>query len=146
MIGDYKNILQASFSQFWATLRYNSFLYKSIQSFLTYCSKSPLQNPRVEDKEHVCLLQEIYTLVFYLYDRMIMCTQEDARKTSNFDCYGLMYDQWLLDLPKIFDLIMIYQDHNAPRLKQWVSELDRCNSDYYSDFKEALEIMNNRVI
>ena len=72
---------------------------------------------------------------------MIMCFKEDKDKAISFDCYGIIYNQWLLDLPKIFDLIMIYKNENHLKIIEWLNEIDKRNSDYYSDFKESIEIV-----
>ncbi len=37
---------------------------------------------------------------------------------------------------------MIYKHENHQKIIEWIIEVDRRNSDYYSDFKESIEIVN----
>jgi hypothetical protein len=37
---------------------------------------------------------------------------------------------------------MIYKNENHQKIIEWLNEIDRRNSDYYSDFKESIEIVN----
>jgi hypothetical protein len=41
---------------------------------------------------------------------------------------------------------MIYKKENSGRLVSWVNEFDKNNCDYYSDYKDCIEIINNKVI
>ena len=68
-----------------------------------------------------------------------MCYKEDSEKTRDFDCYRIIYDLWLVDIPKLMDLIMIYRFSNDQILKGWITEIDLRNSSYKDDFKNYID-------
>jgi len=70
-----------------------------------------------------------------------MCYIEDADKAKEFDCYGIIYDYWLVDIPKLMDLLMIYRFNNDHRLRIWINQIDSRNKEYKDDFKNYIDMV-----
>lgn len=50
-----------------------------------------------------------------------------------------IYDNWLFDIPKIFDLCAIYGSTNASKVRTMIFNVFKIQSEYYNDFKDFLD-------
>lgn len=141
IIVDLKYLMTCSFSKFWSTLRFNNFIQSTMESFLHFSMKQDRVNSMHDNEQKLLLMRELYRVVFCFYDRILMCYVEDSDKAKEFNCYGIIYDFWLVDIPKIMDLLMIYRFQNDQKLKGWINQMDLRNKEYKDDFKNYIDMV-----
>lgn len=148
---DFKHLLQSSAIVFWSTCSYNSYLQKSLDSFLKYAKKQRFSQYIQENsgdflrkqpshelflrKNHGFLewMQEIYRLVFLIYSRM-SSKKELVLKEIDVSC--IIFENWLFDTVKALDLIAIFgcEDANREILCIMIRSFFELNKEYYDDF------------
>lgn len=147
---DYKYLLISSFLKFWSTLSFNVYFQKSLDSFFRYafrrrCSKYTLEPKNLLRKDSSCIIKdnelidkmrEIYRLVFSLIKRMTSPMIENSVKNIEFECFKILFDNWLMDVPKMLDFIAIYssEDSNCPVIINQIANVFAQNKDYFEDF------------
>ena len=157
---DLKNLLISPFINFWSTCSYNVYFQKCLESFLR-CAKKPKFNDHVSsdffeknpkridqsEQKYGEMMNEVYRLIFMLICRITLF-MEESDLGKEFDCDKIIYDNWLLDVPKIMDFIAIYGgiEANKPIIKKIVTTtLDR-NNDFKEDFIHCINVMKKYIL
>ena len=154
---DYKHLIQSSAVSFWSTCSFNTYLQKSLDSFLKYAKKLrfskysfqefPLIEPsrlyskhQFMKKNHSYLewMEEIYRIVFLIYSRMSNESLPDINPGK------IIFENWLFDTVKALDLISIYgfEGLNKEALKTLIKSFYDLNKEYYEDFMNTLAFLS----
>lgn len=158
---DLKNLLISPFINFWSTCSYNVYFQKCIESFLK-CAKKPKHNnhiafteflekkvPKNEEHEqnYAEIMKEIYRLIFMIIGRIAL-SMEESELSKEFNCTKIIYDNWLLDIPKIMDLVAIYGgiEANKPILRKIVVATLNGNNDFKEDFIHCINVMKRLIL
>ena len=158
MAADFKKLLISPIPIFWSTCAYNSYLQKSLDSFLKYGKKLRFSKYSIrqqlllpkksfsEDqylrKNHSYLewMQEIFRLVFSLYSRLGRYGAKLNQQELDLNTGKVIFEGWLFDSVKALDLIAIYSFENLNKegLKTLIRGFYELNKEYYEDFLTTL--------
>lgn len=155
---DFKKLLTSPIPVFWSTCAFNSYLQKSLDSFLKYGKKLRFSKYSIrqelllpkksfsEDqylrKNHSYLewMQEIFRLVFLLYSRLGRYGAKLTQQEIELNTGKVIFEGWLFDSVKALDLIAIYSFENLNKdgLKTLIRGFYELNKEYYEDFLTTL--------
>ncbi|KAL4460610.1 hypothetical protein ABPG72_016682 [Tetrahymena utriculariae] len=142
----YKYVLTLDFRSFWSTLRHNLLLRRSINSFLQYSSKRRFneyyrkghERKDIENSESEVkiILKEITRLVLVIIYRIVSCEEENLQKATEFGCSKIILDEWLIDIPKMIDLIAVYGEKNGKIVKEIIKKSFELQKEFKADFED----------
>lgn len=158
MAADFKKLLISPIPIFWSTCAFNSYLQKSLDSFLKYGKKLRFSKYSIrqelllpkksfsEDqylrKNHSYLewMQEIFRLVFSLYSRLGRYGAKLTQQELDLNTGKVIFEGWLFDSVKALDLIAIYSFENLNKdgIKTLIRGFYELNKEYYEDFLTTL--------
>lgn len=77
------------------------------------------------------VLPEIHPLMFKIFSRLMFHAEENKELSSSYEIDALIYDEYLMDTVKFFDLLTIYPN-NSKTIKKMIQTL--FNHDYIKNF------------
>ncbi|EAR84186.1 hypothetical protein TTHERM_00721170 (macronuclear) [Tetrahymena thermophila SB210] len=142
----YKYVLTLDFRSFWSTLKHNLLLRRSINSFLQYATKRRFneyyrkghERKDIENSESEVkiILKEITRLVLAIIYRIVSCEEENLQKATEFGCSKIILDEWLIDIPKMIDLIAIYGEKNGKIVREIIKKSFEMQKEFKADFED----------
>ncbi|KAK9801941.1 hypothetical protein WJX73_008497 [Symbiochloris irregularis] len=115
-------------SSFWAVCRNNKTLLPCLDSFLQYARKE--HDTRDGHLQPSVTQRELQRLVFMVFLRMV--TSEEAGPPARQQA-KLLYDVWLLDVPKLMDIAVLYESQNAELVQKFMHQTFTLQPQYASD-------------
>lgn len=102
---------------------------------------------KVHDSEVDDYMREIHRLVLIIYYRMTHCEDENENLAKKYECFKkILYEEWLIDIPKMLDICAIYGDSN-PQIVMEIIKLPFLSFDDYNlDFKDAFDEMQKSIL
>ena len=119
---------------------------RSLDSFLMYAQKRKFnsysrQSPEeYHDQSEVAdYLREITRMVLTIYYRITHAMDENAAKYEAFKIPQIIYDEWIIDIPKLIDFINIYGESNPEIVKEVVNKSFFMIEDLYEDLDRIVK-------
>ncbi|XP_054157347.1 activating signal cointegrator 1 complex subunit 2-like [Oppia nitens] len=133
-----KTLLRLPHNQFWSTLVYEKSLQISLESYLKFAPRSHDMTTSLLTDQMKLVLKRVFHLVFKLYYRICSVVESNAHFISENTFGSLIYDNYLIDVPKIIDLSSLYVNtcyHQI--LTQMLSNVIRCQPRYEDDLFQS---------
>jgi activating signal cointegrator complex subunit 2 len=128
---DLEWLLELSHADFWNQVIFDRSLHQFLDSYLQLA-------PRTVTHSSSLATKMMHKNVFLIYLRM-STHKESVQDTISRDVFGeIVYDNFLFDMPKIFDLCCLYGSSNQPLLSKMVSNIFKCQPKYYEDLKTTI--------
>lgn len=88
----------------------------------------------------------LFKLVLTLYYRILYSDQENPDLWKKFKLGEEIYNQWIFDMPKLFDFMDIYATDNHEIVQVMVNRVFEINADYRLDFKDVLGELSKTIL
>lgn len=130
-------LLSLPHDKFWCQVIFDETLQKSLDSFLRY---TPRQYDGLENSNLAIadMQKRLHRSVFMIFLRM--STHKESKEhfiTPNV--FGeIIYDGFLFDIPKIFDLCIIFGKGNTTLLKKMIGNIFNQQPNYFNDLDETV--------
>jgi len=142
---DLKWLLSLNYQNFWCQIIYDTTCRDLIDSYLKLAPRPHdiLKLKTLPDKI-IQLQNDIHKSVFLVCLRM-STFKETSKDFMNADAFAnIIYNYYLFDIPKIFDLCVLYKKN--PVLVKMIENLFRTQSNYFNDFKMCIkDILSVRI-
>jgi hypothetical protein len=125
---DLNYLLQLPFTSFWATVKFNVYLKHSLESFLKFAKGTEVEG--------------VNKLFFVVFCRIALHQEENSELSDMFDIKNEIYEQWLFDAPKFFDLIQIFPN-NRQTVKKIIDAV--FTQDYVKNYEETITIIEKKI-
>ncbi|XP_038646356.1 activating signal cointegrator 1 complex subunit 2 isoform X2 [Scyliorhinus canicula] len=137
IVGDLDWLLALPHDKFWCQVIFDESLQKCLDSFLRYTPRqydeSANPNPAVAEMQ-----RRLHRCVFMTYLRM-STHKESKEHFITPEAFGeIIYDGFLFDIPKIFDLCVIFGKGNAALLKKMIENIFNQQPNYFNDLNETV--------
>lgn len=139
LTADYSLLLLMNTQEFFTELASNSSLRLSLESCLVTLPRRDYQRRwgQVEGEswagdQHFRLYELLMESILLIYHRISKAPSEYKQ---------LVYDEWLLDIPKLLDLAALYAESNAPILRDIVANLYKVSENYDGDTVDFLNVV-----
>lgn len=145
----YKALLELPSNRFWSTMAFNTYINRSLDSFLSF-AKRPHLNLTFSNidqssdsiinipSRQLFLIRELYRLIFHVYMRLAYNPSNENPELC-IPRNDLIYDNWLLDLPKFLDLCSVYGSANKTSITKLIKEIFDIEPRYNDDFREFIK-------
>lgn len=80
-----------------------------------------------------------------IYFRIVQAEDEDPHLAKQYRCYQSVYDNWVLDIPKLFNFMDIYGESNPDLTRILVEKVFQINSDFKLDYLDVLKMMSTHI-
>lgn len=80
-----------------------------------------------------------------IYYRVVNSELEDWEKADKFDTKSIIYDEWIIDIPKIINLIAIYDNDNSEILRKFFEQIFK-NPKYEDDLKSCIQMIQEKFL
>lgn len=140
------------FSRFWSYMVYEESSMAAIVTFLQRANPYYIQQDTDPDKatqEAIELYGQLLDLVVRLVMRLCTSQESDTEWISPKQHGSLLYTNYLISLPMLFDLIVAVGDaepSNIDLLRDIIESVLRLQPDYAKDMKEALAFYENAFL
>ncbi|CAG2121998.1 unnamed protein product, partial [Medioppia subpectinata] len=148
-----KTLLTLPHNQFWSTLIYERSFQISLESYLGSAPRDhELYNSLITNQMKTCL-KRVHNLVFRLYLRICSFFETKTNYISENTFGALLYDNYLIDFPKMIDLSVLYVNTECHQLlAQMLSTVIGCQPRFEEDllkgcahFKEMFNSIEQRL-
>lgn len=120
MLGELNYLLYLSFKEFWSTLLYSPSLKKCLESCLSFFNRKKYNQyvredvhfQEITDNETAEYQSHLFKVVLKIFYRILNGDQENPDLWSKYRLSQDIYDKWILDIPKVFDLMDVYASDN----------------------------------
>ncbi|XP_078062843.1 activating signal cointegrator 1 complex subunit 2 [Mustelus asterias] len=135
--GDLDWLLALPHDKFWCQVIFDETLQKCLDSFLRYTPRQYDElgkpNPAVAEMQ-----KRLHRSVFMTYLRM-STHKESKEHFITPEAFGeIIYDGFLFDIPKIFDLCVIFGKGNTALLKKMIGNIFNQQPNYFNDLNETV--------
>ncbi|XP_072443474.1 activating signal cointegrator 1 complex subunit 2 isoform X1 [Chiloscyllium punctatum] len=130
-------LLALPHDKFWCQVIFDETMQKCLDSFLHYTPRQYDEfvnpNPAVEEVQ-----KHLHRSVFMIFLRM-STHKESKEHFITPEAFGeIIYDGFLFDIPKIFDLCVIFGKGNAVLLKKMIGNIFNQQPNYFNDLNETV--------
>ncbi|XP_067911209.1 activating signal cointegrator 1 complex subunit 2 isoform X2 [Heterodontus francisci] len=135
--GDLDWLLALSHDKFWCQVIFDETLQKCLDSFVRYTPRQydELVNPNPAVAE---MQKRLHRSVFMTFLRM-STHKESKEHFITPEVFGeIIYDGFHFDIPKIFDLCVIFGKGNAALLKKMIGNIFNQQPNYFNDLNETV--------
>lgn len=101
--------------------------------------------PRKVDADLEERYQQLTRMVLVIYYRIVNSELEDWEKAEKFETQNIMYDEWIIDIPKIIDLISIYGADNSEILRQLFNQVMKIEK-YEADVRDCIQQISEKLL
>ncbi len=158
----YKTLLELPLLSFWSTMAHNSYILRSLDSFLSFARRGhfgvvevPAPDERaagqifdIEEQQYKKGLDlyynELYRVVLNVFLRLSSDPLSGA--SENIDYAHVIYHNWLFDIPKLLDLCSIYQGGNEEIIQKIVQNVFKVEGAYKDDFLELVKELTDKIL
>jgi hypothetical protein len=85
------------------------------------------------------LQSHLFKVVLTIYFRIVHSDQENLELWKKYKLDKEIYDEWIFDMPKLFNFIDIYGVDNPLIVKGIVKKVFSINDSYVDDFRDVLK-------
>uniref|UniRef100_A0A4W3HI81 Activating signal cointegrator 1 complex subunit 2 n=1 Tax=Callorhinchus milii TaxID=7868 RepID=A0A4W3HI81_CALMI len=130
-------LLALPHDRFWCQVIFDETLQKFLDSFLRYMPRQfdELENPNPAVAE---MQKKLHRTVFMTFLRMSTHKESKDHFISPEAFREIIYDGFLFDIPKIFDLCVLYGKGNAALLQKMIGNIFNQQPNYFSDLNETV--------
>ncbi|XP_051888149.1 activating signal cointegrator 1 complex subunit 2 [Pristis pectinata] len=130
-------LLSLPHDKFWCQVIFDDSLQKSLDSFLRYTPRRfdemENSNPAIAEMQ-----KRLHRNIFMTFLRM-STHKESKEHFITPSVFGeIIYDGFLFDIPKIFDLCVIFGKGNASLLKKMIGNIFNQQPNYFNDLNETV--------
>ncbi|KAH8246433.1 hypothetical protein KR026_011448 [Drosophila bipectinata] len=149
---DFEFLLGLRQHEFWSYMVYEESSMAAIVTFLQRANPYYVQHDTNQDKETheaIELYGQLLDLVVRLVTRLVTSQESDTEWISPKQHGSLLYTNYLISLPMLFDLIIAVGDaepSNIALLRDIIESVLRLQPDYAKDMKEALAFYENAFL
>ena len=90
-------------------------------------------------------MQEITMIVLKIYVYVMSLDTENPKLYEDYDVPKLIYDEWIIDIPKILDIMALYSGTNPEIVTFIINQAFKMNPEQEEDFKGLVEILNTNI-
>eukprot|EP01083_Nonionella_stella_P278628 947622_1 len=142
-----KEVLEMGHREFWSQVVFDSSVKTFIDSFLMFSRREFDEGGQRKSSESGDALgldaerDKLSRRVFMVLLRLSSPRESAQECLTRSDHASLLYDNWLFDIPKLFDVCVLYS-HAAPELtRQLVKGVFDAQPKYWSDLMQALKVI-----
>eukprot|EP00357_Protocruzia_adherens_P026200 CAMPEP_0114989048 /NCGR_PEP_ID=MMETSP0216-20121206/9964_1 /TAXON_ID=223996 /ORGANISM="Protocruzia adherens, Strain Boccale" /LENGTH=645 /DNA_ID=CAMNT_0002351949 /DNA_START=51 /DNA_END=1985 /DNA_ORIENTATION=+ len=145
-----QRLLGLKFAMFWAEILQNNHLQQFLDSFLVSLSHNAAKrmvDEDVEEDEKSGLpdpLEELSQNVLLFYLRLTHRSEGDVEISAQYH-QSIIYDHWLFDVAKIFDLAVVYGETNPDVVSQIFTNLFTEHPHYLENVQEGVLYMIKNI-
>lgn len=82
---------------------------------------------------------KLFKVVLTVYYRIVHSDQENPELWKKYKLDEEIYEQWIFDIPKLFDFLDVYGVENPDIVKGMVRKVFSINNSYIDDFKDTIK-------
>ncbi|GFR47557.1 hypothetical protein Agub_g9282, partial [Astrephomene gubernaculifera] len=137
---DLARLLSLPAAEFWSIVRSDDSLHVCLDTYLRY--KRRVYDDFREDVEGASALsQQLARRVFMVLLRMVTPRERDPGGPPREQQAQLLYDMWLLDVPKLMDVAVLYGTHNRQLTRTFLSQVFSLQPRYLSDLASLAPLL-----
>ena len=158
----YKTLLELPLLSFWSTMAHNSYILRSLDSFLSFARRGHfgvVEVPAADERaagqdfdleEHQykkgldLYYNELYRVVLNVFLRLSSDPVSGA--SENIDYGHVIYHNWLFDIPKLLDLCAIYQNGNEEIIRRIIQNVFKIEAAYKDDFLDLIKELTDKIL
>lgn len=133
---DLKHLLSLPHHRFWSQVVYDPGVHECLESYLMNARRS--FDDEVLDDFAVPELESVHRLVLLVCLRMATYKESKENHITPAAFGNIIYDNFLFDICKIFDICVLYGHTNTQLITKMVANIFRNQSKYYADLAEAV--------
>jgi activating signal cointegrator complex subunit 2 len=138
---DLQWLLRQSYAQFWCQMVWDESLQGLIDSYIqnaprTHDGTADILNDSSPLGE---LEKDLYRLVFMVLLRTATHRESKKEFMEGETFGGIIYENWLFDIPKLFDIVAVYGGGNKSLVAKMVGNIFRHQASYHDDLVLNLE-------
>ncbi|KAK3880520.1 hypothetical protein Pcinc_014985 [Petrolisthes cinctipes] len=140
---DLSSVLTLPHHRFWSQVVYDPGLHESLESYLSRCHRWYEMDNLEDYARHI--VESVHQLVFLVYVRMATHKESKTCHITPSVFGDIIYENYVFDICKLFDLCAVYGLTNSQLLSQMLSNIFKHQPNYYSDLVEAVPSVRNAL-
>ncbi|MEW5300920.1 MAG: hypothetical protein WDW36_003812 [Sanguina aurantia] len=134
-------LLRQDAASFWRVLRTDKSLLTCIDSYLRYKRRDHDDGLGAAAGGESASSVHLARRMFMVLMRMVSSTEGQAAGLTPQQHAALLYDQWLLDVPKLMDVCVLYGPTNTALLKQFMQQVFALQPRYTQDLETLAPLL-----
>lgn len=141
LIDDAEWLLELPFFKFWSQTAFGEGTLSGMMSFLQHAfpyyqlSKLPSDSD-VQDAYHT-----VHRLMFIVINRICTCRESETEWMHEKTLGSILYDNYLITVPVLFDMCMVYGKDNQHEVSQIVHRIFMVQPLYEDDLNKSIDFM-----
>ncbi|KAL3221856.1 hypothetical protein MRX96_029168 [Rhipicephalus microplus] len=138
---DLTKMLRIPHNRFWSHARYDDGFHQLLESYLRLAPKYTGLHRYTITKEMQDTDERLHKLVFRTFLRLSTNKESKVNFIDREKFADLIYENFIFDIPKIFDICMLFERSNHDLVCRMVEHIMSCQPKYASDLKEIEDTM-----
>ncbi|XP_029843375.3 activating signal cointegrator 1 complex subunit 2 isoform X1 [Ixodes scapularis] len=138
---DLTKALRIPHNRFWSHAMYDDGFHQLLESYLRLAPRYTELHRYLITKEMEDVEDRVYKLVFRTFLRLSTYKESKVNHIDKEKFANLLYDNFIFDIPKIFDLCVLFQRGNHDLVCRMVENIMGCQQKYTSDLKDIEDTM-----
>ncbi|CAN7996646.1 unnamed protein product, partial [Ixodes hexagonus] len=138
---DLTKILRIPHNRFWSHALYDDGFHQLLESYLRLAPRYTELHRYLVTKEMEDVEDRVYNLVFRTFLRLSTYKESKVNHIDKEKFANLLYDNFIFDIPKIFDLCILFQRGNHDLVCRMIENIMSCQQKFTSDLKDIEDTM-----
>lgn len=133
---DLTKTLRIPHNRFWSHALYDDGFHQLLESYLRLAPRYTELHRYLITKEMEDVEDRVYKLVFRNFLRLSTYKESKVNHIDKGKFAELLYDNYIFDIPKIFDLCILFQRGNHNLVCRMIENIMSCQQKFTSDLKD----------
>lgn len=141
LVEDMEWLLQLPYFKFWSQVAFGDGTLNGMMSFLQHALPYYQLNKLPTDSEVQDAYHTVHHLVFLVISRISVSRESETEWMREKTLGNILYDNYLITVPILFDMCVVYGKDNQHEVSQIVHKIFRVQPLYEDDLNKSIDFM-----